>query len=311
MNIMREIKIPRFHSQDGSLSIKDIPMQRNFWDCGVHICMYALYVCKNYTYNFTDKNMPAIRARIKSEILENKIQLPTPVKNTIILKTAHKNVLLYESAKRSQASVKFPEDRRNAECTTIATYVIAALSIYDHSAITQLSHIMNSIIIKGDEYYVNCRKHFPNSHRYLASDELLTQIIIDHKFIDVDINRLPMECTFNKTCGSELFLTLKNCINIYKSDVKKWGFLFMDHWKTVAFTVKSLSSGFLKKPCFFLFNSHRVDRDNLSTKISNLKAGSSRLFLCRTIDSLDKLLLLNHNMDNSIWQVYPIKVDKK
>ncbi|KAF7992514.1 hypothetical protein HCN44_004858 [Aphidius gifuensis] len=267
--------------------LNDIPMQRNFWDCGVHICMYALYVCKNYTYNFTDKNMPAIRARIKSEILENKIQLPTPVKNTIILKTAHKNVLLYESAKRSQASVKFPEDRRNAECTTIATYVIAALSIYDHSAITQLSHIMNSIIIKGDEYYVNCRKHFPNSHRYLASDELLTQIIIDHKFIDVDINRLPMEY------------------------VKKWGFLFMDHWKTVAFTVKSLSSGFLKKPCFFLFNSHRVDRDNLSTKISNLKAGSSRLFLCRTIDSLDKLLLLNHNMDNSIWQVYPIKVDKK
>lgn len=84
-----------------------------------------------------------------------------PTRDRLLLKTRYENVFLYESANFSQASLNFPQDRRNSQCLGIATYAIATLSVLDKNSISK--DVINDIIVRGDEYYLNCRQQFKDS----------------------------------------------------------------------------------------------------------------------------------------------------
>ena len=57
---------------------KNIPHQANGYDCGVFALTYANYLSRGLPFDFTQADMPAIRARILIQILQNK---PLPLTN--------------------------------------------------------------------------------------------------------------------------------------------------------------------------------------------------------------------------------------
>eukprot|EP00854_Cymbomonas_tetramitiformis_P017813 gene17813-21213_t len=52
--------------------IRDIPHQQNAIDCGVFMLTYADYLSREHDFTFSQENIPHIRKRIVTQILENK-----------------------------------------------------------------------------------------------------------------------------------------------------------------------------------------------------------------------------------------------
>jgi len=54
--------------------INNIPFQTNTNDCGVFVLEYGRCIIKDLPFNFTSNNLPSIRKRIYSELLEHSNQ---------------------------------------------------------------------------------------------------------------------------------------------------------------------------------------------------------------------------------------------
>lgn len=54
---------------------KNCPKQRNLWDCGVFVCMFAEYLSRDAPLNFSQKDMPRFRKQIKLEIKKKKLKV--------------------------------------------------------------------------------------------------------------------------------------------------------------------------------------------------------------------------------------------
>lgn len=57
-------------------NIKDCPQQENDWDCGVFVCMYAEYLTRGASLNFSQKDMDNFRKQIRSEIKRKQLRKP-------------------------------------------------------------------------------------------------------------------------------------------------------------------------------------------------------------------------------------------
>ena len=53
--------------------VKDIPKQRNGYDCGVFLLAFMKYIVLRKQFNFQTENMPYLRALFQKEILGNQI----------------------------------------------------------------------------------------------------------------------------------------------------------------------------------------------------------------------------------------------
>ncbi|XP_043271224.1 sentrin-specific protease 1-like [Venturia canescens] len=53
---------------------KDIPKQNNGNDCGVFMCTYAEYVTADREMNFTQKDIPGVRAKMRMQIARGKLE---------------------------------------------------------------------------------------------------------------------------------------------------------------------------------------------------------------------------------------------
>uniref|UniRef100_A0A914Y9X6 Ubiquitin-like protease family profile domain-containing protein n=1 Tax=Panagrolaimus superbus TaxID=310955 RepID=A0A914Y9X6_9BILA len=65
----RDISIEEWQS----VCRKDIPKQKNSWDCGVFACQYALYAINNVPMNFCQEDMPYFRQKMLYEIYTQKL----------------------------------------------------------------------------------------------------------------------------------------------------------------------------------------------------------------------------------------------
>lgn len=55
---------------------KKCPKQRNLWDCGVFVCMFAEHLARNAPLKFSQKDMPKFRQQMKFEIERKKLIHP-------------------------------------------------------------------------------------------------------------------------------------------------------------------------------------------------------------------------------------------
>jgi sentrin-specific protease 1 len=55
---------------------KGIPQQKNGYDCGVFVCMFAEYLSRNESFDFDQKHMDYFRRKITYEIVHNKLLIP-------------------------------------------------------------------------------------------------------------------------------------------------------------------------------------------------------------------------------------------
>ncbi|XP_015121218.1 uncharacterized protein LOC107044003 [Diachasma alloeum] len=186
-----------------TIQVKNIPQQTNGFDCGVFTCAYAEHLTRHAPFTFSGANMPGIRRRMMEEIVSSQLQfsLPTsfPVvsesnaergpklestlakdvwqlptgKNKLVEVRTQKirDVFLHQSARFHQGDLKyFPEERANTQCTAIAMFSIVALSF---SAGNITRDLLDSILIGGDQYYVQCKLRNNVKESHLCPEELL------------------------------------------------------------------------------------------------------------------------------------------
>ena len=70
--VSRELKI------SSSVAFQGIPRQDNSWDCGVFALMYAEYICRRASIDFSKDDMPFFRQKVVYEIMQMEI-LPDTV----------------------------------------------------------------------------------------------------------------------------------------------------------------------------------------------------------------------------------------
>ncbi|XP_060843215.1 sentrin-specific protease 1-like [Rhopalosiphum padi] len=56
------------------MNVKNCPQQLNYWDCGVFVCMFAEYLSRDATLNFSQKHMDRFRRQIEFEIKKKKLR---------------------------------------------------------------------------------------------------------------------------------------------------------------------------------------------------------------------------------------------
>ena len=52
---------------------RNIPMQSNGYDCGVFVCLYARYLAERSAFSFNQKDIPAVRKQMVTELLCKKL----------------------------------------------------------------------------------------------------------------------------------------------------------------------------------------------------------------------------------------------
>jgi len=50
-----------------------LPLQRNYYDCGVYVCKFTEFICKKREFTFSDQDMNRYRRKIVLSILQNKV----------------------------------------------------------------------------------------------------------------------------------------------------------------------------------------------------------------------------------------------
>ncbi|KAK3920113.1 LOW QUALITY PROTEIN: Sentrin-specific protease 3 [Frankliniella fusca] len=256
-----------------------IPRQANNDDCGVFVgafakCLTQLSDC----WTFKHSDMLDIRHTIFTELMQKSITttkknitpqnlwppsekpiIPLPYTVPIV-----KGAVLIQSGKLHQKMSCFPEDRRNSQCTAIAACAIIAFTIVQR-IFSSLE--MDSIVLMGDELYVQCRTHArPVNDVWLAPDDIASMGIVTvfGKSVKVDIEY---------ACGGsykskDRSYVLSDCLQQEKNKNIN-GYPFVGRSKTISFWPVSGDD-------FFLFNSHCVNKDNTLQQCSDL--GASRLF---------------------------------
>lgn len=277
--------------------------------------MYANYLARNASFTFTSESMNDKRKQMMEEVLSGRLlndEFQPHISTTIFNTVSNNNVLinteintnidgvfLYQSASIHQGDRQFPIERRNSQCTAIATFSIVALPpIIDNNIST---FFMDNFIIQGDEYYVDCKVTKKVTFSHLCVDDLLTSFYAFGLLTKMSVIDLPFgQGTFFKNDLTALLLNaVNNCIELSEK-LNNCGFLFIGHSKTVSFKISKN-----KPKSFFLFNSHNVDGNNCTTIKKN---GAARLFRCYTPLALVNLLTIDHPRDNQLWQIVCINV---
>ena len=57
-------------------NVKDIPTQKNGFDCGMFTLKYSEYLSRNASITFTQEDMPYFRRRLVYEIVNNRVIHP-------------------------------------------------------------------------------------------------------------------------------------------------------------------------------------------------------------------------------------------
>lgn len=73
----KDASVPFDTSSWGTFVPKNIPLQRNGYDCGVFAILFGDYLAQGKPFDFTQEDMPALRATVIHRILQNE---PLPVK---------------------------------------------------------------------------------------------------------------------------------------------------------------------------------------------------------------------------------------
>ena len=156
---------------------------------------------------------------------------------------------------------------------------------------------MDSILLAGDEMYIQCRTSTnPVDHPWLDPDDL------PKNFETLGVKRkLRVEHVGGGNYGMKnLCGAVSDTIKVGMSQssrapqIEFHGFLFVGRSKTVSFWPGPEDS-------YYLYNSHCVSNENAVEQCE--KKGAARLFLCDTTVSLSKLLLKDSASDNNFWGV--------
>lgn len=205
--------------------------------------------------------------------------------------------LVHKSATLHQRMNRFREERRNRQCMAISVICIAALpQIIEETSID----LLDNIIIRGDEFYAECKEAFNVRHSFLAVDEILPRFRLFHNIVDIEVAECGLG-TFNENdIAMNLIPYLESCRTL-ALNLKNVGFLFIGHGKAVSFKISRSTTG-----SFFLFNSHCVGLDNCTVVSSS--SGLARLFRCTSAQALGTLLVRNEVRDGGYWQIYSVAI---
>ncbi|CAD6216020.1 GSCOCG00011233001-RA-CDS [Cotesia congregata] len=135
-------------------------------------------------------------------------ELSSTVKPLCEIRTSLEGVYLHQSANLHQGDPRFHEDRRNAQCTAIAAYSIAAL-ILNNGEISRT--FLDNIVRDGDKYYVDCKKENQVKEAFLQPEELLKIFHVNYQEVTIDID----QCGEGQFFSSGLITSLTAAIDYY------------------------------------------------------------------------------------------------
>ncbi|XP_044596949.1 uncharacterized protein LOC123273573 [Cotesia glomerata] len=250
----------KLERHSGNVCIQNLPQQNNLTDCGVFVCKFAHYICKNAPFTFTAADMPKIRRTMMEEIVLLKLQPITPqepqtstisrsisafardlkqarvptktcskkkepprksstskelsstMKPLCEIRTNLEGVYLHQSANLHQGDPRFHEDRRNAQCTAIAAYSIAAL-ILNNGEISRT--FLDNIVRDGDQYYVDSKKENQVKEAFLQPEELLKIFHVNHQEVTIDIDQCGGGHFFSSGLITSLTAAIDYCVEIF------------------------------------------------------------------------------------------------
>ncbi|XP_015118552.1 sentrin-specific protease 1 [Diachasma alloeum] len=205
-----------FLSEWRKVNAKNIPQQNNFSDCGVFLCSYAECLTRNVSFDFTSNDIPQIRARMLQEILTSQLSSrllpldsrkagsqrripPKPISSLKQKKTAVsrakvaeptkdsvtdlRDVFLHVAASFHQVDRRFPQGRANAQCTAISTFWIAIMA---QSTESVSQNLLDTILIDGDRYYVECKSRNDVQVDQLHVEDLCTRFTVFNRLVNID-----------------------------------------------------------------------------------------------------------------------------
>lgn len=221
-----------------------------------------------------------------------------PLKSPELL-TCMAGVYLHESATISQSHPRFGK-HANAQCTAIATFSVAAMSVIAPSDVSR--ELLDKIVIDGDDYYADCKRVNNVAEQHLSPEDLLTSFLVFGDECHISIDQIGEGELTSQHLLDDITRSVTRCGDVHEKKSGKNGFLFIAHGKTVAFLVPQAT-----QKSFFLFNSHNVDRNNrFPTK--RCEKGMARLFRCVNAASLAMSLVADSPRCNGFWQIYMITV---
>ncbi|XP_044584806.1 uncharacterized protein LOC123265215 [Cotesia glomerata] len=316
-------KIPLNTSNWKKIHAKNIPQQDNGDDCGVFACSYAELLSRNEELNFSSKKIVDKRFAMMEEITTGQLypstiniteqkRAPSAKKTTSKAVLNHNSKIptdipggyVYQSASFHQESTKiFNHDYANAQCTAISTYAIVRLCLQNKDIDVNW---LNSILIEGDRYYLECKNIKDITYNHLGTEDLLTRIEVDGINVDINIEDIYSNTYSDNCLEKNLIDFLEKLIKRSAPTLNNHGFIFIGDNRTVAFKIVVGSDS--RKYGFLLFNSHSIDLNN---KPAPLDLVLARLFYCETSAALATLLTKHVWQKKSWFTIHRIELISK